>query len=354
MATLLKNRPQVDTAAADALSKDVVLTSYEPGRGLPLFVQPNTPRLYDDTDYALDWLDDHRQAIERMLSSAGAIVLRGFPIDRSVHFARITKAYGPFEDGYTGGADSRTTVVDHVMTAGALRADLSIEPHQEMCYLPRYPTRLAFYCRMAPVTGGATMLCDMREVSARIDPVLFNTVAQKHIRYVRNFRAPGSEASHPVIGKYHKTWTENFNTKDPAVAEAGCRALGFAPRWRDDGALEATYTIPGVIAHPHTGEQLWFNQLATFVHTPRTNAGLHQAFNEAYKDGEPWPLTTTYGDGTPIPVEQVEPIVALQREIAVAYPWSHGDIMLIDNYLVGHGRTPYTGRRDIQVALLGA
>ena len=78
----------------------MVLTPYEPGRGLPLFIQPNTPKLCDDTEYALDWLEHHRPTIEQMLSSAGAIVLRGFPIDRSIDFARITKGYGPFAQGY--------------------------------------------------------------------------------------------------------------------------------------------------------------------------------------------------------------------------------------------------------------
>ena len=46
----LKNRPEVDVkTAADALSNDVILTPYEPGQGLPLFIQPNTPKLSDDS-----------------------------------------------------------------------------------------------------------------------------------------------------------------------------------------------------------------------------------------------------------------------------------------------------------------
>ena len=36
----------------------------------------------------------------------------------------------------------------------------------------------------------------------------------------------------------------------------------------------------------------------------------------------------------------------------MAFPWSHGDVLLIDNYLTAHGRNTYTGRRDIQVALI--
>src|SRR4051812_31766391 len=130
MTAILKDRAASNIKkAAEAFSDDVVLTPYEPGRGLPLFIQPNTPRIFDDTEYAIAWLDEHRPAIERVLSEAGAIVLRGFPIDRSIHFARVMKGYGKFEQGYVGGVADRETVVENVMTANSLRGDLTIDIH---------------------------------------------------------------------------------------------------------------------------------------------------------------------------------------------------------------------------------
>jgi hypothetical protein len=35
----------------------------------------------------------------------------------------------------------------------------------------------------------------------------------------------------------------------------------------------------------------------------------------------------------------------------VLFPWQTGDIMLLDNMLVAHGRMPYTGPRKVVVAL---
>ncbi len=38
--------------------------------------------------------------------------------------------------------------------------------------------------------------------------------------------------------------------------------------------------------------------------------------------------------------------------LIVAFPWSAGDVMVLDNFRVAHGRNRYEGHRDVQVALL--
>jgi alpha-ketoglutarate-dependent taurine dioxygenase len=339
-------------ATADAFGDDAVLTPYEPGRGLPLFIQPNTAKLYEDTAAALAWLAEKRPMLDRLLLTAGAIVLRGFPIERSVHFARFADSYAPFEPGYVAGTVGRDVIVDQVMSVNTLPPGLLMDIHQEMAYLPRHPKRIAFYCRMPPVSGGATMICDMREATARIDPVLFREVEKRGIRHVRNFAAPSRDPVHPLLAQYRRTWVDTFKTDDPAVAEAACRAVGFETRWCDDGSLETINHIPGIVTHPHTGEQVWFNQVAAIALSARSNPEMSKVMAEIAKHVTRPSFVSTYGDGGEIPLELLEPINPMLRELAVTFSWSHGDIMLIDNYLVGHGRMPFTGKRDIQVVLL--
>ncbi|MEK9871903.1 MAG: TauD/TfdA family dioxygenase, partial [Gammaproteobacteria bacterium] len=51
----------------------------------------------------------------------------------------------------------------------------------------------------------------------------------------------------------------------------------------------------------------------------------------------------------PIPDAALEKIVALSEAFTVPLNWQDGDIALIDNYRVMHGRYPYSGARKRQV-----
>jgi alpha-ketoglutarate-dependent taurine dioxygenase len=39
------------------------------------------------------------------------------------------------------------------------------------------------------------------------------------------------------------------------------------------------------------------------------------------------------------------------RETAISFPWQPGDILMLDNRLVAHGRNPFTGDRKVIVAM---
>lgn len=63
------------------------------------------------------------------------------------------------------------------------------------------------------------------------------------------------------------------------------------------------------------------------------------------------PRNVYYGDGTPIQEEVVAEIGEVYRQTAVRFPWREGDILMVDNMLVAHGRQPFVGTRKIVVAM---
>ena len=66
---------------------------------------------------------------------------------------------------------------------------------------------------------------------------------------------------------------------------------------------------------------------------------------------EDLPTNTYYGDASPIEPETLDELRRIYDEETVLFPWQEGDILLLDNMRVAHGRAPYTGARQILVGM---
>jgi alpha-ketoglutarate-dependent taurine dioxygenase len=327
------------------------LTSYEAGAGLPLFVQPLEPRLAHDGDCFRDWYWDRAGEIDGLLDEAGALVFRGFAVRNTQEFDRLVQPYQRPSFGYAGGATPRGKLGDRVFEATAAAPHIHIALHQEMCYLPAYPSRLVFFCRMPSVNGGETVIGDMRRVTDELDRHFIDAVDRLGIRYTSNFRDSSVSTGNTYLDGVHKTWQSAFSTQDPDQALGEARATGLEAERLDDGSIRTTFLGPGMIDHPRTGERLWFNQLQT-LNLGHHNMARYEEFEHAYGATGRFPFAATLGDGTPVASKQAIALAETLKRCEVAFPWSSGDVLLIDNFRVGHGRNTFSGLRDVQVAMV--
>ena len=77
---------------------------------------------------------------------------------------------------------------------------------------------------------------------------------------------------------------------------------------------------------------------------------MREALLEEFAEGE-LPANTYYGDGSPIEPEVMEHLREAYRAETVSFPWQKGDLLMLDNMLVAHGRAPYSGAREILVGM---
>ena len=57
------------------------------------------------------------------------------------------------------------------------------------------------------------------------------------------------------------------------------------------------------------------------------------------------------GDGAAIDPQFVQDAAQIMEEICVAFPWQHGDVLLLDNRTVMHSRRPFVGKRRVLASL---
>ena len=128
--------------------------------------------------------------------------------------------------------------------------------------------------------------------------------------------------------------------------------IGLGPgdaEWTGPDRLRTRQVRPAIRVHPYTGEQIWFNHMLFFHITslpPQVRDTILLGVNE-----DSLPFNTYYGDGFPVEPEVLEEVRAAYSAETIAFPWQQGDILMVDNMLVAHGRQPFTGQRKIMVAM---
>ncbi|MET8155804.1 TauD/TfdA family dioxygenase [Sphaerisporangium sp. NPDC005289] len=301
--------------------------------GLSVLVRPRVPGV----DLAR-WLKDNHERVERLLGERGAIRFQGFDVTTAAAFESVSSALSPELLNYVYGSTPRSREKGGVYTSTEYPPDQTIPQHNEMAYSTRWPMKLWFYCQYPAAAGGETPLADSRRVLRRIDPALRARFAERGVRYVRNYG-----------GGLDLSWQRAFETDDRGEAERTFRDLGISYEWFDGGRLRTWQVCQAVVSHPVTGEAAWFNQAHLF-HPSSLPAEVRESLL-ASSGEEDLPRNALYGDGTPIEESALEEVRAAFAAETVAEPWSAGEVLLIDNVLMSHGRRPYEGPRKVLVAM---
>jgi len=283
-------------------------------------------------------LSDHKQALLSLLDAHGAILLRDFPVTTDLDFDALVQTMGL--DGFTY-AESLSNAVRHnrterVFTANEAPPEVEIFLHHEMAQTPVFPSRLFFFCEQASATGGATPLCRSDVLLQKLDDGLPDFTARCRelgARYTNVMPAAADAAS-----GQGRSWQDTLKAPDKPAAENRLEALGYSWEWLAGDSLRVTTAALPVVRKSRDGREVFFNQLiAAFC-------GWQDSRNEARK-------SICFGDGSEISTTHMERVVALSEEIVFDTPWQSGDVLLVDNFLVMHGRRPFTGTRKVLAAL---
>lgn len=294
-----------------------------------------------DAEAMAGWLRQHRDRVAAAIAQAGAVLFRETGVRTSAEFGRVCQAHTPTLLPYIGGATPRTSLEGLVYTSTEYAAQASIPLHCEVTYQPIVPHRIWFFCRVAPSDRGETPLGDMRRVRARLPMSLVDEFRERGLVYLTNLRdGPG----------FGKSWAQSYGSTDRGEVEALIREQGAEWEWRPDGGLVVRMRAPALRRHSVTGEEIWTNQAVNWHPAHFGPAHVHK-LRAAFGEESRFPKTVMFGDGGSIPAADIETITAALQAEEHAFAWRQGDILLVDNEMIAHGRRPFTGERAIDVAM---
>lgn len=305
-----------------------------PERGnLPLLVQATEPNTS-----LLTAFDEIAAIVQQHFLTAGGFLFRGFKVGDAESFREFASSFGHPLLSYEFGSTPRSNVTQGVYTSTEYPAHQHIPLHNEQAYTRSWPMKIWFYSLLAAQTGGETPIADSRDVYRKISVAIRERFNRFGLMYVRNFGS-GLDVE----------WQQVFNTHDPIAVEDYCRRNAILCDWKDDGELRTRQICQATAQHPVTKDWVWFNQAHLF-HISNLQAEVRESLLELV-DEEDLPRNVYYGDGSTIEDSILEEIRGVLDECKISFPWHSGDVMMLDNMLAAHARSPYTGPRKVVVAM---
>lgn len=292
-----------------------------------------------DLDAVEEWVRHSRTTLDRQAFDNGTVLFRGFPLSTDEELDRFICAFDypnfPYEESLSNAV--RVNRTERVFTANEAPSDVTICLHHEMAQTPVYPSRLFFFCEQPAEQGGATPLC-------RSD-VLFERLKEEFPEFVADCETKGllytniMPAENDPTSGMGRSWQSTFRAENRESAEERLQTLGYSWEWLPDGCLRSTTPTLQAVMEIEPGRKTFFNQLIAAFH------GWKDSRNDPTK-------AVTFGDSSTLNPETMDRVAAIAEEFTFDVPWQKGDVALVDNRVVMHGRRTFTGTRKVLASLV--
>jgi alpha-ketoglutarate-dependent taurine dioxygenase len=288
------------------------------------------------------YLRENKEAMSRLLLESGAILFRNFDIADKDQFLQVKAVFaGASSFDYVDGNSPRIKLSGDVYTSTEYPKEYRISLHNELSYSNRWPALIFFYCKTPAAEGGETPIMDCRKVLEKLEPRMvdkFERLGVKYTRYLSGAKGMG------------KSWMDTFETSDQQEVENYCRGNDIDFFWEGNN-IHLSQLGAGVATHAVTQEKVWFNQANQF-HPSGLPGDIAKMLKLMHaKNKHKFPQYAFFGNGEEIPESFLQEVTDIQFDCALKFKWQQGDVLMLDNMLMAHGRMSFKGDRKIYVSM---
>ncbi|MFG1675332.1 TauD/TfdA family dioxygenase [Micromonospora sp. NPDC049282] len=216
-------------------------------------------------------------------------------------------------------AEAREFVAGDATTTTVTTGRQGIPLHREASYVPGSPSLLMFYCERPAAEGGETTVCDGVQLLAALPQAIREFVTRAEIRW--------------QLDMPDGSWQEMCGADDPAAAIAAI--AGYAPflmPWESVTADAVGRTVRVRLSTRCVTPAL-FDNLPAFCNSVLVQTGRRSSAADHGRR-----LELRMADGAPFPVEVLSAVALVAEELTVPVPWQPGDVVIVNNTRVMHGR----------------
>ncbi len=292
----------------------------------------------DGADDPASWIGRYGGDLRALLHEHGAVLVTGLGVRSAQALAEVRDAFGAKPADLREQFAARSEFGAGVYSSPEWAPDREMCLHHEQSYAVTFPGLLLMACVSTPDTGGATLLGDTRQVIEHLPAELVSRFREQGWLLVRNFR--------PYFGL---SWSDAYGHDTPTAVEHYCAVNVIGCQWQRDGTLHTAQRRAAIVRHPVTGQECWFNQIAFFSQWSIDVTERDILLKTFGPSGIPF--NTAYGNGETFSADEFTSLLDGYDAVLRRVQWEAGDLLLVDNLLTAHGREPYTGDREILVAL---
>jgi len=332
---------------------------------LPLVIEPVTEKSF----LALTTLvKKHSNWFNQQLDKYGAILFRGFEVEKAEEFQTVLELLGvKLELYYHFGSAARHRFTDKVFTASSAPPDMIISPHNELNFVPIRPRVIGFFCQVQADMYGETPLINTEKLFYDLSPSLqqkFANYPQQFVRYVPNHLL--------------EIVFENL-ARDEIIKLLQEQEFNFS--WHNDGSLYFECSYIPLFRHPNTDKlcfclsifdclinREWYKKIRQRypflqgIYHSLLPAILYKRFEhyrpqitnifDSNKPKGSINMNFLNPDGKPIKITESEAkeLGKAEWKNAAIFKWEQGDILVVDNQAVAHSRLNTKPHRKVLTA----